>query len=1392
MLLAKTEKEIFASARLTEEISQRPTSFTFDDALPISARRDEIKKAIVDNQIVILAGATGSGKTTQLPKICLEAGLGTRGLIAHTQPRRIAARTVASRIAQEMGCEIGQRVGFQIRFKDVSSDTTQLKLMTDGVLLAEFQRDPWLSRYEVIIIDEAHERSLNIDFIFGLLKPLLKKRADLKLIITSATIDLDSFAEYFSRGDTKPPVIEVSGRTFPVEVLYQDGDQGRSSNTENIEDVIADTVGLIVREEAAGSFKTSGDILVFCAGEREIRAAAKAVRGLNISLDVLPLYARLGVAEQNKVFQPSQHRKVVLATNVAETSITVPGIAYVIDPGVARVSQYNFRAKVQKLPIAEISQASANQRMGRCGRVRNGVCFRLYSQENFDKREAFTPAEILRSNLTSVVLQMIRLGVKDPKKFDFLDQPDNRLLNDGIKQLQELGAIDLTKKLTPIGRLMSDLPVDPQLARMLVEARDSEFLLDAIIVAAAQSMRDVREIKPTQPHASEKNNSKEKGPANRIAPLHPQSDFGSQLMLWQSIEDNRQTLSNKGFKELCERQRWSIQRVFEWRDLVRQLKSMCAGMAKKPIKWTKLETDSNNKKFKTQLDLESNRYESLHRSIVAGFLSNILNRSVDGNYVGTRNRAIVIGNDSSLKKTKAKWLVATELTETNRLYARNVAVIRPDWVMIYAKDYLKYSYSEPRFKKTRGNVTALRKSLYKGLTLKQGESCSYQTVNLEEARIIFIQEALVEAMYEPKRREISFMRHNQEMLALLEKYEVKMRRRTLALSDLWMSDFYAEHVPTDCANVQAFEKWAIAGGNDRLKLRTEQFVESTEQQSIEASFPNSLSIQGKDLRLSYLFDPSSDDDGVTLHVPVELLAPLPTHIGDWLVPGLLADKCAALIKTLPKPIRQSYTPANDAVARIIDKLSAQDAPLIKVLGELLYKTRGTKIPLDAWNEKKLEHHLRMNYSIEDVDGSLIEVGRDLLPLKQRYADAVSNRLHASQAKERKDFERSDVTQWHPSLTLDPVSYRHHGMTVVTYPMHRIQKDGSIDLELNESRKVALFHNQFALPYLIQKELEVSQRSTITLLLKEIGQRLRQDSNKQPKKNINNQPRGKTSKQTSDNASSGASQTNSLAAQLKNLNLSTNQGQSHKASAQEFKTGFKKTTRSRTQLSEERWIGPIVYIALRSGIAEAIKDHGQPHSHSEFIALVRQLDPNWHKTALTTADQLRTVLTQQQELLHELMNTDAPTVSADEAIEDMKGQIYRLCDPNHLLLTPPADLQQYPRLFKAISQRSARIQDRADPDELSTQTLAKWQTALDALIERVCRPLQQQGLVDKSEHLSYVTITIPGAADFAWMLEEWRVSLFAQQLKTRYSVSEQRVERSYKELEGKVRAHLELI
>jgi len=1330
-LVSKFKSELEQSLNKVEDLEGNSPKVIFPEQLPISQRKDEIAKLINNNQVVIVAGETGSGKTTQIPKICLELGYGNRGLVGHTQPRRIAARTVADRIASELNSKLGDLVAYQIRFQDLSSERTKIKLMTDGVLLAEFQRDKFLSKYEVIIIDEAHERSLNIDFLLGLIKPLCAKRPELKVIITSATIDLEKFAEHFSVSGKAAPIIEVSGRTYPVEVSYQPIDDKDNSPAE----IIRDTTAQIIENENRGKYNTSGDILIFCATEQEIRERSQLLRRAELPIEVLPLYSRLSIAEQNKVFKKATLRKVVLATNVAETSITVPGIAYVIDPGYARISRYSFRSKVRRLPIEEISQASAQQRMGRCGRVANGVCIRLYSEQNFDSRAEFTTAEILRSNLASVILSMSRLGIRNIENFDFIDKPDPRLVNDGYKLLQELNAIDASKRLTRIGRQMSDLPIEPRHARILVQANQAACLNDALVLVSALSIQDPRE-RPAE--------NRQGADLAHKRLQHSNSDFFSYLLLWQDIQIQRQALSNTKFKQYCSDNFWSIARIFEWRELYRQLLRSSKDLGWKPERWEPLIISSeeskakpSQKKSKTIID---QRYKSLHQSLLSGLMSNVAIKDQDSKYLAIRNRSLFIFPGSGQAKRAPKWILAAEFIETSRLFAHTVAEIKPEWIIDAAKHLCRYSYSSPNYSARSGIVKALRKTLFYGLTVRASESINYGKIKPQEARQIFIQQALIEGAYKARdksRRRTSkgaesvsnFLEENQNLIRDIEKLETKTRRRNLLVNEESIYELYAERLPENICDRVGFEQWLACGNEDVLKLNQSQLTLAPINHSEIAQFPDEIEVLGKTVLIQYKFNPGKDQDGVTMLVPISVLALFPHHIGDWLVPGLLREKCIALIKTLPKPIRRNFAPAADAVDRVLPELVYVEQRLTAALANKLFSTMGIKLKAEDFQLAKLDNYYRMNYRVVDVDGSMVDESRDLQQLKNDYANVVRNSVHLNRNSEKLKLEKHNLRSWNFGELAESTEYQHEGMTIQAFPMLKVMDDNSISLLIHDQPATASYYSSQAIVVLAERELaQGKHKQTYKYLIKEI--------------NASSKPEAPSK----DNAHS-----NSLKTQLK-------------------KQLSNKLPTSAT-IANSHWALSIINAAIRLSCFSENLD--SIRNHDSFL---KQIDTGC-KNLLRTANDLKTglekALNHRNNVLKKVNSIRAENIQTDLALEDIKAQIYRLFDSNFLRYTSLIELQQYPRYLRAMEIRLEKL--NASNSSLHTGQnqegqLREMQGSFDRRVSEL--------IGDSELGIDYVYAVQPAMRAFAIQLEEWR------QLRAQGRVSAKRLKQAWQALENK--------
>ena len=990
--------------------------------LPVSQRKDEIARAIRDHQVVIIAGETGSGKTTQIPKICLELGRGVAGQIGHTQPRRLAARTVAERIAEELGSPLGQTVGYKVRFTDVSADDTLVKLMTDGILLNELARDRQLRRYDTLIIDEAHERSLNIDFILGCLRQLLPRRPDLKVIITSATIDPERFSAAFSGA----PIVEVSGRTYPVEVRYRpiEGEEA------DLGQAISDAVDEL-------SAEGPGDILVFLSGEREIRDTADLLAGRE-RLEVLALYSRLSAAEQHRVFErrpaSSYTRRVVLATNVAETSLTVPGIKYVIDPGTARISRYSYRTKVQRLPIEPISQASANQRKGRSGRTSDGICIRLYSQEDFESRPEFTDPEILRTNLASVILQMAAIGLGDVPAFPFIDPPDARNIADGLTLLAELNAFK-NGRITGLGRKLARLPVDPRIGRMILEADRNGCVREVLIIASALSIQDPRE-RPTdaQQQADDKH--------RRFA--DPDSDFVAYLNLWEYLTERQRELSSSAFRRLCRADFLNYLRVREWQDLQGQLQRLAGELG-------------------VTVSSSSAERSRVHVCMLAGLLSQIgmkseparalasgspgSGRRPRAEYLGARNAHFAIFPGSSLARKAPDWIVAAELVETSRLWARTVARIEPEWVEPLAGHLVKHSYSEPHWEKKRGAAVALEKVTLYGVPLVVDRKVSYGRIDPAAARELFIRHALVEGDWQTSHR---FFAENRRLLAEAEEVEHRARRRGLVVGEDELFAFYDARIPANVVSAQHFDTWwkqARRADPGLLTFKASDLLSDGAAEISTDAYPDVWTSKSAGIPpapLSYAFEPGSETDGVTVDIPLSRLNQVNAAEFSWQVPGLRAELVTEMIRSLPKALRRDLVPAPDVAREVVARLGAPSGDLRDAVAQQLRSLRGVTVPREAWDLSKLPRHLRINVRVTEGARVLAE-GKDVAELQRE----LRPRLRAVLSQAAAGITRTGLTSWNFGAL--PQVFREG--TVVAYPA-LFDAGDKVDVRLFETEAAA--------------------------------------------------------------------------------------------------------------------------------------------------------------------------------------------------------------------------------------------------------------------------------------------------------------------------------------------------
>lgn len=1223
-----------------------PSAISYPEQLPVSERREDIKRALNKHQVLVVAGETGSGKTTQLPKICLEMGRGTLGRIGHTQPRRLAARTVAQRIASELNTELGSVVGYQVRFTDQVSDASAIKLMTDGILLSELQHDKNLSQYDTLIIDEAHERSLNIDFILGYLKQLLPRRPDLKVIITSATIDVERFSQHFDNA----PVIEVSGRTFPVDVHYfgdiEDRDQG-----------VTEQIASLVDDIESQRFGPRGDVLVFLPGEREIRDLSKRLKATE-HRQILPLYARLSAAEQNKVFNPSgRGMRVILATNVAETSLTVPGIRYVIDPGDARISRYSHRTRLQRLPIESISQASANQRKGRCGRVAEGVCLRLYSEEDFNSRPEFTDPEIFRTNLAAVILRMLQLGIGEPGDFPFVDPPEPKMVRDGFKLLEELGAVSKRGKLTSTGHKMARLPVDPKLARMLLAAVNSQCIAELLVIVSAMAVQDPRE------RPAEKKAQSDQAHARFN---HTKSDFMAWINLWRYYEEQRQSLSQSQLRKLCKKEFLSYLRMREWRDLHVQLTIACRQIG-----------------FKVSSALaEDENYEGIHKALLAGLLGQIAQQDEGRLFNVARNRKAQIFPGSSQYRKPPRWLVSGEIVETSQVFARQCAAIEPDWLLNVNPYLLKYHHYEPSWQLRSGRVMALERITLFGLTISDGKRVHFGTIDPKVAREIMIRDALVPGNFKSPP---AFLKHNLRMIREVQDMESRVRRRDLLVDEEALFAFYDERLPSHVVSGSSLEK-ALTKTADlasTLQLKRDQVLTRDPDAELTEQFPSTLTWASVDYKLSYQFEPGKANDGVSVTVPLPLLNRAPRYRFDWLIPGLLREKCIALIKGLPKPLRKQLVPVPDVVDTLLEHITPDDRDLCAALSDVLKRQRNITVPVGEWGEERLEDFYRMNIRVVDERGKLLAQDRNMAHLVEQFRDDSQS---AQASKSGMGFEQRPVSDWDFGVLPREWKSRAAGMEVLAYPALVVDKDQVSLTLLDYSGDAELAH----------------RKGFATLALKRSSQ---------------------TSKY------------------LKKQLLSTNEAALALAGC-----GVDRSA--------------LVHEMIMTAFILTLEDAPAPRSDEEFEKCLANARTTWVPQALELERALVNFLLPVAQALNKLKAY--PKAQFQDSRTDIQQQVQALLNTERLFHTPGRWLEYYPRYGKALLHRVERLSGQYAKDQKGMAMLAPFAAQLKEARE------QRVGLEALCSE----------AQELFWMLEEFRISLFAQQLGTKIPVSSKRLEQQW--------------
>ena len=1221
----------------------------FPEELPVSARRGEIAAALLAHQVIIVSGETGSGKTTQLPKICLSLGRGVAGLIGHTQPRRLAARATASRIAQELKTELGQAVGYKIRFNDRSSPSSYIKLMTDGILLAESQNDHLLRAYDTIIIDEAHERSLNIDFLLGYLKKLLPRRPELKVIVTSATLDANRFARHFADEQSKPaPVIEVSGRLYPVETRYRPPQKNEDGDVD-INEAIADAASELARTG-------EGDVLVFLAGEREIREAAEVLRKHHPPhTEILPLYARLSAAEQERVFKPHTGRRIILATNVAETSLTVPGIRYVIDTGLARLKRYSYRNKVEQLRVEPIAQAAAKQRAGRCGRVAAGICIRLYEEEDFNKRPAHTDPEVLRSSLAAVILRMKSLGLGDVEDFPFLDAPAPKAIQDGYALLQELGAADDARALTAIGHQLAKLPVDPRIGRMILAGKNESCLTEILIIASALSVQDPRERPAERAQTADEAQKKF---------ADEKSDYLGFLKLWNFFEEGLHHESQRKLHRACREHFLSFTRMREWRDVHAQLKELVAEMG-----W----------KFNDK----AADYAQIHRALLTGLLGNVGLKTEEGNYLGARGIKFWIHPGSALARKAPRWIMAAELTETTRLYARCVAAIEAGWLEQVGAHLIKRHQYEPHWEKKPARVAAFERATLYGLPVYGNRRVHYGPVDPVVSREIFIRRALVEGDYETR---APFFIHNRRLQTQIEELEHKSRRPDVLVDDELIYAFYDSLIPSGIHNGAAFESWrkeSEAGDPNLLFLRRQDLMRHEAAGITTAQFPHQLQLGGRTYALEYLHDPGGNRDGVTMTVPLIALNQVPAARTEWLVPGLLKEKVALLCKSLPQRVRHRLGPLATFAENFSAAVEPNDVSLTEAIARYARDTFQVEVPRDGFRLENLPTHLLMNFCVVDEHGRQLAMGRHLAQLRAELGSQAGEQF-AAVAQPRVALQ--GLTDWVFGDLQEVMEIKSGDQVLIGYPA-LVDEGDSVALEVFDAQEHARETHRAGL------------RRLFALQFKE---------------------------------------------QIKYLEKNL--------------PGLQTMAMQYSALGE---IADLKRQLIAATIDRTCLADPLPATQAAFVQRRNEAKPRLALIAQELARLCGGILGEFQALNKKLQGFKAFPQTQD----DIQEQLARLLPKDFIVATPYERLQHFPRYLKAASLRLDKL--RADP-------------ARDTRAMNELQPLMTQWLREDAK-VRNQRAENPQLEQFRWLMEELRVQLFAQELRTPVPVSVKRLQKMWESM-----------
>ncbi|NOZ54906.1 MAG: ATP-dependent RNA helicase HrpA [Gammaproteobacteria bacterium] len=1310
-LLQSLIKDIEHSTSVVQRRKQNLPVVTFPDELPICNSREQIEQLIIQHPVVIIAGETGSGKTTQLPKMCISIGRGIAGLIGHTQPRRIAARSIATRISQELKTELGDVVGYKVRFNDTIKANANIKLMTDGILLAEIQSDRYLNQYDTIIIDEAHERNLNIDFLLGYLKQLLPKRPDLKLIVTSATIDTERFSTHFNNA----PVIEVSGRTYPVEVRYRPIDIDTTVNATEDEsqhntqqpsphiNVAQKRDPQQVLLEAINELeiaRCTGDILVFLSGEREIRETDTFLKKCldTQHIELLMLFSRLSAKDQQRIFQTSAKRRIILSTNVAETSLTVPGIKYVIDTGTARINHYSYRSKVERLPVEKISQSSANQRKGRCGRISNGVCIRLYTEEDFRSRPLYSVPEIKRVNLASVILRMKSLNLAHIADFPFLDSPDNRYVKDGFKLLNELGAIDHEQKLTKIGRELSRLPIDPKMGRMLLASMKENCVQEILIITSALSIQDPRErphghqAAADQQHAlfhknidDRENNKANHRRNDKVSPINTtnidaaqvqktnkqntviRSDFLIFVYLWQAYKKQSKQGSNNQLRKWCQSHYISYLRMREWQDVYLQLKKMVVEAGAK-------------------INQVAAGYDEIHKALLPGVLGNLGFKVEKQEFEGARHIRFHVFPGSIVHNSPPKWLMAVNLLETSRLYAHVCAKIEPQWVENAAQHLVKRCYNEVHWDEKAAQVSALESVTLYGLTIIANRKINYGPIAPKESREIFIRAALVEQRV---KCDAAFYRHNCDLIKQTKNDEEKERRRDILITDDKIYAFYDSKIPVGIFNVPLLLTWLknLTEDDTRSLYMSRSFlINEAAHEDNEILFPKQLQLDKLALPLTYRFEPGHEYDGVTVELHEFLLNQIPAYKFEWLVPGLLEEKIAALIKSLPKKFRRSFVPAPNFAKACVEAIQPYETPMIETVSKHLFKMTGLMVPSDVWNITQLPGHLLMNFNIIDSNGKTIRTGKDLAILKG-MKPRIESQVSAFTAVNVAKIERHGMTHWAVEEIPAVYEMQQQGHTIVAYPA-LVDNQNSVAITLFDT-PVAAHKSHIEGLYRL---FSIEARKQLMYCIKNIP-------------NIN-----------------------MLCAAFTAL-----------GSCEKLKTDILRSA--------------ILNVFFYNEDDIRTRESYENHKRHALEHLISQ--------ANTLSELITEILGQYKSVMRRL-NQSTP-IAWIEAINDIHTQLKYLIHPEFITQTPNQWLRRLPVYLQAIEARLTKLEQSPQTDRLRQQQVTgHWQQYLQ--------------LADKN--ISKVKNTA-AFTQYRWMIEEMRVSLFSQRLKTAMPVS---IERLQKQLE----------